>query len=641
MSKRQYRLRTFRSSRALPVIFATAVLTATLTIPALGQKRPESILPPGFGDPNAAPTPAARPAAPAAVWPPAVARPRPRQPQPQSSATPQAAAQASTAPATVAASPVSSIPLLPSDLPTPGATPTPLATPPSSTDFAAFVRADMPSYARRSLSLVGVAGPSEGAMASNAFGEADGRFLETLMRRLRPPVASRWVSIALRRALVARIDTPRGVNGADFAAERAWLLVRMGESVSARAMAQAVDTEDYTPKMFEAAMQAALATGDPAALCPAAEAGAALGRERGWVLAQAMCAGLSGTPARAQPLLAAARKSGVAGGIDFQLAQKVVGTGGRGRQGDTIAWDSVPELTAWRYGLAMATGAEIPDSLLDASSPAVQGWRALSASLAPGLRAGAAEIAAARGILSSAALVDLYAIIDAAEDQPAVAAGVARNLRTAFEGQNGSARTEALAKLWDEPKTDEARYARLVLTAGAAARIPTTVEKPDTDRLIAAMLSAGFDTPALRWRDKVPRGSDGWAMLTLVDPAGPTMGYGDVGAYAGGGDAQVLKQRMFFAALAGLGRLSTSDIEQGAKALDVRLANEDSWTRAIAKAATDDQPGTVVLLAATGMQTHSWSGVSPTTLYRVCAALRAVGMVNEARMIAVEAISRL
>ncbi|MFZ5795432.1 MAG: hypothetical protein ACOY4B_13355, partial [Pseudomonadota bacterium] len=34
-------------------------LAAVLAIPALGQQRPESILPPGFGDPTPAPSPAA------------------------------------------------------------------------------------------------------------------------------------------------------------------------------------------------------------------------------------------------------------------------------------------------------------------------------------------------------------------------------------------------------------------------------------------------------------------------------------------------------------------------------------------------------------------------------------------------------
>ncbi|WP_231564937.1 hypothetical protein [Sphingomonas sp. Ant H11] len=53
-------------------------LAAVLAIPALGQQRPESILPPGFGDPTPAPSPAA-------------ARPKPVQQapaQPSQAATP-------------------------------------------------------------------------------------------------------------------------------------------------------------------------------------------------------------------------------------------------------------------------------------------------------------------------------------------------------------------------------------------------------------------------------------------------------------------------------------------------------------------------------------------------------------------------
>lgn len=595
-------------------------LAAVLAIPALGQQRPESILPPGFGDPTPAPSPAA-------------ARPKP---VPQAPAQPNQGVPPPAAPVPAAA---------PASLPAPDATPTaapsPGATPPAPTDFAAFVRADMPSFARRSLARVGVAGPAEGAMGPNAFGRADGRFLEVLMQRLNTPVASRWVSIALRRALMARVDTPRGVNGADFAAERSWLLTRMGESVAARAMAQAVDTEDYTPKMFEAAMQAALATGDGAALCPAAEAGAELGQERGWIMARAICAGLSGTPARAQPLLAQARKAGIAGGVDFLLAQKVAGAGQSGRQAVTIEWDSVDHLTAWRYGMATATGVEIPESLLATASPAVQGWRALSPTLDPRVRAAVAELAAARGILSSAALVDLYSAIDAGDDQTGAEVGIARDLRAAYEGPDAKARADALVRLWDEPKTAEGRYARLVLTAGAAARIPTTLEQPDIDRLVAAMLSAGLDVPALRWRDKAGRGSNAWAMLTLVDPAMPSLNYGDVSAYSGANDAEGLKRRMFFAAMAGLGRMSGAEVERGAQGLGLRITQENSWTRSIAKAARDHEPGTVVLLAAIGMQTRQWHGVSPEAIYHITAALHAVGMSGEARMIAVEAISRL
>lgn len=605
-------MRTSRSKAAL------AALAAVLACPALGQDRPESILPPGFGDPTPAPAPT---------------RARPVQPVP---------VQTDAAPAPVVrpvAAPTSPLPGA-TPAPTVAATPSLGPTPPAATDFAAFVRADMPAYARRSLARVGVAGPAEGAMGPRAFGRADGRYLETLMRRLDAPVASRWVSIALRRALMARVDTPRGVNGADFAAERSYLLVRMGESVAGRAMAQAVDTEDYTPKLFEAAMQAALATGDPAALCPAAEAGAKLGAERGWILARAICAGLSGTPVKAQAMIASARKSGLAGGVDLLLAQKVAGAGQSGRQAVTIEWDDVTQLTAWRFGLATATGVEIPQALVDAASPAVQGWRALSPALDAHSRAASAELAAARGILSSAALIDLYSAIDAGDDQGIAEAGIARDLRAAYDGADTTARGEALKRLWDEPKTYEGRYARLVLTAGAAARLPTNLEKPDTDRLVAAMLSAGLDQPALRWRETVPRGGDAWAMLTLVDPAERTMRYSDVGSYSGA-DPEGLKKRMFFAGLAGTGRMAGSEVERGAQALGIRIGHEDSWTRALAQAALDHEPGTVVLLAAVGMQTRLWHGVAPETVYRIALALRAVGMAGEARMIAVEAMSRL
>lgn len=599
---------------------ALAALAAALAIPALGQDKPESILPPGFGDPTPAPS-APRPRAAQPIRPDAVASPvAPR-------------------PAAPVLAPV--LPDAPDAAPAPLDAPTPTATPPAATDFSAFVRADMPAYARRSLDRVGVAGPAQGAMGPDAFGRADGRYLETLMRRLAPPVASRWVSIALRRALLARVDTPSAVNGADFAAERAWLLVRMGESVGARAMVQAVDTEDYTPKMFVAVMQAALAAGDPAALCPAVEAGANLGAERGWILARAMCAGLSGMPAKVQPLLAQARRTRLAGGVDLLLAQKVAGAGQSGRQAVTIEWDDVSQLTSWRYGLAMASGVEIPATLLATGTPAVDGWRALAPTLAPNVRAAAAELAAARGILSSAALIDLYSAIDAGDDQSIAEAGIARDLRAAYDANDVAARADALKRLWDEPKTAEGRYARLVLTAGAAARIPQTLEKPDVDRIVASILSAGLDPRAQRWRDKASRGSDAWAMLMLTDPAEPVESYDSVGAYAGANDSDGRKQRMFFAGLAGLGRMSASEVERGARTLGVRVGHEDSWTRAIGKAALDHEPGTVALLSAVGMQTRLWRGVSPEALYHIVLALRAAGLPGEAKLVAVEAMSRL
>src|SRR3546814_16676555 len=94
-----------------------------------------------------------------------------------------------------------------------------------------------------------------------------------------------------------------------FAAERAWLLIRMGEPVVARSLIQDVDTGNYTPKLLQVAMQAALATGDPAGLCPL---GDVIDRyddhTAGWPLVRALCAALGGHAAPADAELAAVRR---------------------------------------------------------------------------------------------------------------------------------------------------------------------------------------------------------------------------------------------------------------------------------------------------------------------------------------------
>jgi len=573
-------------------------------IPALGQDKPESILPPGFGDPVTAPTPAPAPTG--------------ARPAPSASGTP--------------AGPDGAVPT-PSASATPGATETPTVDP------AALARYEMPEYARRSLDLVGPVGPAEGGLRPDAFGREDGRYLETLMRRLDTPIASRWLSIALRRALLSQLATPRQVNGADFAAERAWLLLRMGEAAAARGVVQYVDADNYTPKLYQVAMQTALANGDPAALCSAADGGAGLGLERGWVLAQAMCAGLAGQPTRAQALIKSARDNGVAGGIDLLLAQKIAGSGAKGTQAVTIEWQSVDRLTAWRYGLAMASGAEIPDTLLATVSPNVQSWRALSPALTAKARASAAEQAAVRGVFSNAALVDLYGAIETDDDQSGAEVGIAHDLRTAYTAEL-PARLDALKGLWDEPTTPDGRYGRLILTARAAARIPADTAGADIDRLVASMLTAGLDRSAMRWHDKAPRYGDAWAMLSLVDPDHVAVSYSDVGRYTSANEA-VLKRQMLFAGLAGLGRMSVADINRGASGLDVPIGLDNAWTRAIAHAAMAREPATVLLLAGIGMQTRMWHGVSPVALYHIVTALRAVGQEGEARMIAAEAIARL
>ena len=237
-------------------------------------------------------------------------------------------------------------------------------------------RYELPQHAQHSLARIGVTVRGNPSFPANAFGASNGKYLTTLMQRIDAPIASRWVSIALRRALQSRINTPKGIHGADFAAERAWLLLRMGESIAARAVVQDVDVGNYTPGLFRVGMQSALASADPAAMCAIAEPGAKRMRERGWAFAQAMCLGLAGDPSKAGQTFDRA----VAGrpSIDTLLAEKVMGMGAQGRRAVTIEWEGVNTLTAWRWGLATATGVEVPAELYREAGPQVLSWLALS-----------------------------------------------------------------------------------------------------------------------------------------------------------------------------------------------------------------------------------------------------------------------
>ena len=90
-----------------------------------------------------------------------------------------------------------------------------------------------------------------------SVGRCERHFPFTLMRRMGTPIASRWAHIALRDTLLAKAHSPRDVNPIDWVAERSWLLLRLGEADAARMLVDEVDTDRFTPKMVQVAVQTA------------------------------------------------------------------------------------------------------------------------------------------------------------------------------------------------------------------------------------------------------------------------------------------------------------------------------------------------------------------------------------------------
>lgn len=507
---------------------------------------------------------------------------------------------------------------------------------------------EIPAHARRDPWTVGRLDPVELGLGANPWGEASGAFVSTLMRRMDTPVASRWAHMALRNALLAKVRAPRNVNPVDWVAERAWLLLRLGEADAARMLVSGVDVDKFTPKMFQVAVQSALANADPAGLCPL-EDGLRKVEPMVQPLIQAICASLSGEPESAAAQIDSARRRGRIGGIDLVLAEKVVGAGTDTGRAVTVEWEPVERLNAWRFGLATATGAVPPANLLRAASPQLRAWQARAPLLSPQQRLESARIATGLGVFSSQALVDIYSAIYDATDPSDLSETDAWRLRLAFLGRDRDTRISAMRRLWDLGEGSLQTEASRALLARAATRVEPDAELQEVaPSLIASMLAGGYDREAARWVNAVRQmdeqyADECWAMLALAAPSTNRLdlSFGRINSFISRDESPgKARSGLLVGALAGLGRIDADAADRLNGRHGLGIERRTRWTRLIDRSAALGQSGSVLVLVGTGLQTQSFEEVPASHMYHATAALKRTGQDFTARMIAAEALAR-
>lgn len=602
---------------------AVGGLALTIAVPLIASRAPTSLLPPGFGDtPPPAEKPSQQPAKPTTPGQTSPTAQPSRQPGLQLDLSDLGTSAAATPPEADNAA-AAEVALTPEEL------------------AAEQQKYDLPPGAQRSLDKIGPLTTAAGGLPVTAFGGASGGYLATLLRETKAPFASRWGAILMRRALLSGTQTPQGIHGADWVAERAWMLLRMGEADAARLLVQSVDSDQYTQRLYAVAMQAYLASADPVGLCSIQQGGAASSKAPGWRMAEAICASFSAEQGRASAILNQTERRGDVSGIDYRLTEKMAGAGANARRSVKIEWEGVDRLTAWRFGLATAANVDIPAPLMAQAGSHVLAWQARAPMLSPLVRLPGVEAAARLGVFSGSALVDFYSGLEGQEELPDGMAERLAALRRAYAGADVADRLDGMRSLWSAGNGWD--LLNLLSISRAAAALPVTqANGADVSHLVAAMLSAGYDNSALRWASAADAlndadGTDGWAMLAVGAPrmvvrvdAGRLKDYADAG----------MRGRMALAGLAGLGRIGGESLKDAAEAARLDLRARGRWSRAIADAASRGEQGTVAILAAVGMQTRSWGALPPEHLYHIVSALHRVGLDPEARMIAAEAIMR-
>ncbi|MFA7440225.1 MAG: hypothetical protein WCZ66_04560 [Sphingomonadaceae bacterium] len=480
----------------------------------------------------------------------------------------------------------------------------------------------------------GLLTPRTTGYAASLFAGADARFLATLLRRIDSPLASRWAQIMLQRALLSRATPPAGLHPADWLAARGQALVRMGSATDAHRMISRIAIDRYTADLYGTAAEAALASGDPVALCPLATTARALTGSPIWTMADGMCSAVLGDDYSATLLFDDLRKNKQVDPFDISLAERIASAAGSGERGANAEWDQIDGLNAWRIGLAGAAGLEIPDNLLQSATPAQRAWVARLPTESIRRRASLAPEAAALGVLGSAEINRIMAaeadILEATE----VGNSPGGQLRRANAADAPADRLAAMEALWKRgDEASRARYGWLIATSAPAARFPVREDAGEQmPQLAAALVAAGMTDQAARWWQASADASRAararlWAMVVAADPAVP-VDSGHFGQWAK--TVSPHRAQLLAAGLAGLGH--------GTVGTEIP-AVENSWTQALDRAVASRHTGAVMVLAATGLQGR-WGEVHPDYLRRIAAALTAVGHHAEARLIVAEAALR-
>lgn len=622
--------------------FGGALTGIALVSMAAAQAGPQSILPPGFDDPvvTPAPTPAPAPA-----------------PTPGATGAPVPGAGSGSRPVVTPDAPTR-----PADLPPlPTLAQDEFARLPSLEELENLSTSeidellglkpkfDIPPGARRALTRVGLLAVEEGGLPPGALANQPASLVRAALAGTKGPLVSRWGHILLRRALASRLAAPQGLDPAEFVALRAGTLNAIGEYAITRALAQDVDTNAWSPALTEQALAAYLAAGDVTGACPAVRLQVSARDGAEWQMWQAICNAYAGETALAASQLDKELRGGIAPRIDVLLARRFAGAAGQGQRAVEIEWDGVDALNPWRFGLATALGEPVPAGLLDdALGQTAGGYYSRAGAVLPMLtaaeRARFAARAASEGILSASALVDIYSQLYADGSGEGAVANRAATLREAYTATDPAARIAAMQRLWEEGGTARSvdGFGARILTAYAAARVPASADYADeAGELIASMLTAGLDRDAAAWREVVPAGSLGWALIMLAQPQRSISSRGAIDDFISeNGDAGARRSAFLVAGLAGLDRISSGDTAALADDLNAGLGRQTRWTRMIERAADVDNKVLVVLLAGLGMQGESWQQMTPLHLFHITSALRRVGLEAEARMIAAEAVAR-
>lgn len=561
------------------------------------------------------------------------------------------------------APPVAPPPIAPPEAAPPGAAPPGAETRPAAPRTTADGAIRIEGLSRLTADAAGTLTPDSGGLRTDLWNGTPGPIALRLVSLLPAAPDSPALRSLQRRMLLSSGPAPADVAEGELLVERARRLLAMGALDELGALAAVVPGRDDDPSLARVMVERALAVGEDVAACDRHDAIAGRAGDRFWVKVGVVCDLRRGDAAKAEFGVRLLAEIGQADALLQELVQLAVAGRGPGRH--RLAGAAPVHLAAARVaGLAIDPDVSEIDSL-----PVLVALARGSGSPPFGARLAAADKAERSGAVATEALTALYAevavqggsidsVLRVAEADPG-AYGRALLWRAADATADPAQRVRVIRKALEIAEDASAwrqsarTFAPLIRRLDAG---PATADfAPDAVRALVAAGDAAAARPWLEWL--VTRAASG-------DPqARATARQAWVVARIGGGDQLAPYQEA--AVSEWWDGLRTSDPERasnlGAAALTLMHAlgapiGADAWRglasapptlpyeaptaafrNGVASGAAAGRLAETVALACAGFGGAALEEIDPTALAGVAAALRRIGLEDDARRLAGEA----
>ncbi len=262
---------------------------------------------------------------------------------------------------------------------------------------------------------------------AGALSETDGGFglamwqdtplsvIEALLPQIPVTTASPAMRDLMRRMLLTGAEVPEGGESGSLISLRASLLSAMGDFVGVRSLLDAVPGRAKNSNLLRVDVDTRFLTGDVARACQLAHAHIQEQHSTYWQKAFIFCQAVEGDGASALLGISLLEEMGETDTVFFKLVDTLAHQGDAGFKPPVI--DSLADPTPMHLALARVAKTQLPSDVISSNRPSVLRAIAISPNASPELRLEAAERAESAGALAVDALRQLYASISFSEDQ--------------------------------------------------------------------------------------------------------------------------------------------------------------------------------------------------------------------------------